>query len=132
MDIPIQTRNSNVLRSDAEHLLRRWTDGEKKVFKRIQEFMPAEYVTFLRRNDTEMQFVESDSTCSMADCDHETFIRFLTQEELVFEQNFDMWTNVKKLKTGNCNCGSWIIPDSDYMHDSECPKSKNISTKFKL
>lgn len=114
-----------MLRSDAEDFLKRWSFVDKKVFLYKYPLAPDEYVVFSRdRNNDVYMAHHGDSTYKMKDLDFNEFARLLIIGELRYLQDHNWGTNAKNMKTGGCNCGSWILRDNEYMHDVKCPRYK--------
>ena len=111
-------------RSDAEDRLRLWFVGDKKIFKYVRFLAPTEYVVYIKDSDNKFRALPDVSTYEMEDLDAEEFSKLLMMQELVFDREFQYGSDTHGLKTGNCSCGSWILPDNEYLHTEGCRKHK--------
>lgn len=119
-------------RSVAEDFLRIWYDGSEKIFRYRREFAPHEFLVFVKSGgsygspEATYRFVEERSTYNLGDISLDTLIKMMCNEELVYERDCGFHTDTMKMKTGGCDCGSWIIKDSEYMHNERCPLHRKI------
>lgn len=110
-----------MLRSEAEDLMRHWSDKDGKIFKYFRPFMPDEYVVFIRDGDR-YKCDKKTTTYVMRDVERNDFIKLLTSRELIFVKDYTIWgPSPLKMKTNGCDCGIWILKDNEYMHDAKCP-----------
>lgn len=111
-------------RSDADDLMRLWSNQDKKIFRYPRPFVPDEYVVYQRDLDRYL-CDKKNSTYKLADTNRDGVVRLLINEEIIFIRDFTTWGPTPlAMKTGNCDCGVWVIKDSDYMHDRKCPRYK--------
>lgn len=115
-------------RSVAEEHLRLWHDGNEKIYRYRREFVPPEFVVYRKTGgsfaypDIVYKINNEKSTYKLGDLPQDDFIKLLCNEELVYEKDYMGWnSDVLKLKTGGCDCGVWIIRDSEGMHNDKCP-----------
>ena len=87
-----------------------------------------EYVTFKKKRieGTELFYFKSEpeySTIKTNDLSEEEFIKKIECGELVFERYHNYYVDLRKLKTGGCECGIWALyrQDSFFMHSRWCP-----------
>jgi len=115
-----------VRRSECEDVIRSWTDHGVKIFKYRRELAPNEYISFRKINlgpSTEEQFFEAEkenSTYVLPRMDYEAFIKLMMLEELIYEKDWTWSTDVRKMKTGGCTCGAWVLKDNTYLHHPTC------------
>jgi hypothetical protein len=108
-------------RSEAEELMRLWSDKDRKIFKYPRPLFPNEYVVF-QRDGENFPCDRKKSTYTLPDMPRDGIVGLMINEEIIYIRDFTTWGPTPiSLKTNNCNCGCWIIKDSDYMHDEKCP-----------
>jgi len=118
------------MQSLAEDQLRLWYEGSEKIYKYRREFVPPEYVVYKKeagaseQPDPTYRFIKEKSTYQLDDLSQESFIKKLCSEELVYERDVGWNADPKKLKTGGCDCGAWILKDNEALHDNRCPLYK--------
>lgn len=111
-------------RSDAEERLRLWYVGDKKIFKYVRFLAPTEYVVFQKDSDNKYRALQNVSTYKLEDLDAEGFSKMLMSHALIFDREFLYSSDTHALKTGDCTCGSWILPNNEYLHTVGCRKHK--------
>jgi len=107
-------------KSQIEEFFNDWKDGYTFMFEYKRGLAPSEFVSF-RRNYNFFEFQTSDSTYKMKSMDKDEFSKLLSSGELVHTKTAGWGKTALNMKTGNCNCGAWILSDNKYLHDQKCP-----------
>lgn len=119
-----------MLRSEAEYLLKNWPVNGLKIFKFVRWLVPNEFITFRKEVafglDESVTFVidKEKSTLVSADfngpIEYDIFLKMLTNSVFIYEKDYSYIEDVKRMKTGGCDCGGWAIQGGT-MHDKRCP-----------
>jgi hypothetical protein len=110
-------------RSEAEDLVRTWHSSEGKVFRYARSLLPDEYVVFHKVGPV-FSCDSKLSTRLLPDCSKDEFILMLINGDLNYVRDMTYSVSPLFMKTGGCQCGVWILKDSEYLHDVGCPKYK--------
>lgn len=120
-----------MLKSDAEHFLEMWSEGEGKIFRYHRPLVPTEYVVFNKVNIGGFVFeyepdAEKSTYIYLIKMDQETFVKKLAIEEFVYVRPWNWQVSTRDMKTGGCTCGAWAVRESERIHDRECPLNKGM------
>ena len=114
-------------RSEAEEQIKWWSIGDRKIFKYVRFLVPNEYVTFKADANKMVRHEPQYSTYVLSDTNTEDLTKMLMSGELVYVKDlgYESYAAIVSMKTGGCQCGSWVISDNEYLHSEKCPKYKN-------
>ena len=105
--------------SDIDEFISNWDSGKANLFKYSRPLVPDEYIAIEMRDD---MFVSLPvSTYVLKPMDLELMRKMMGAGELTYKCWYYEGLDVRSYKTGNCNCGSWILKENKYLHNTDCP-----------
>jgi hypothetical protein len=111
-----------MLKSDVEYFMNNWGSGVAKIFRWRRPFVPDEYVSIFINESGLFKTDAAVSTATTGLLKRDEIMHMIMNEELVFQKNYDHFTNLTLLKTGGCECGAWAIPGHENLHTLACPQ----------
>ena len=109
-----------MLQNDLNEFMNNWTHTTRNVFKYVRPLVPDEYIVIEHSGDL-FVCLPDVSTYMLKPMDEEIIRKMLGSNELIYKCWYYDGLNVRDLKTGSCVCGSWILNDNKYLHNSDCP-----------
>ncbi|GEM_PF-6599429 len=107
-------------KSQIEDFFIDWPNGYTYIFEYKRYIVPSEYVSFKKDGD-QLLFQSDDSTYQMKSMPKTEFSKFLSSGELIHTKTAGWGRSALNMKTGNCNCGAWVLSDNKYLHNDQCP-----------
>lgn len=96
---------------EAEKIVNNWQSYHRKIFRLKRDFLHDEYVTYLiefnGHNDVNFKLMIDNSTYKAPDLSKDEMVRALKNRNLIYFDDLGFNSDVHRLKTGGCLCGSW-------------------------
>lgn len=109
-----------MLTTDLEVFMSAWSEESKKTFCYTDREYIKEYVVLLKKEG--FFYIQEESTVSRI---QKNKILKTDEVEKLLKNDFlkevtEWWKTPTELKTGNCECGSWVF-GPEYPHADWCP-----------
>lgn len=115
-------------KDDVRNLMISWGTNETRVFAWPRPMVPTEYISFRRQQDYDTGTIHffQDLEASTKSLSGKKTMSSPEMEGLILKEGLEFHsimyysTNVKTLKTGGCECGSFVFGPT-YPHSRGCP-----------